>query len=102
MGFCEGGKIFFARAFKQQRQLSFKEAVMVFFEPLVLVQLLFNDRIALRLSFRGRHRTVAIADILGDVSLAANIRTRCFKNPFTLTRHVEQAASSVSSQRVDI
>jgi hypothetical protein len=27
---------------------------------------------------------------LGDVSLAANIRTRCFKNPFTLTRHVEK------------
>jgi hypothetical protein len=27
---------------------------------------------------------------LGDVSLAANIRTRCFKNPFTLTRHVDK------------
>ena len=49
---------------KQRRQLSFQEAVVVFFEPRVLGQLLFNGRIVLRLSFRGRHRTVAIADIL--------------------------------------
>jgi hypothetical protein len=27
---------------------------------------------------------------LGDVSLAANVRTRCFANPFTLTRHVHK------------
>jgi hypothetical protein len=27
---------------------------------------------------------------LGDVGLAANIRTRCFANPFTLTRHVHK------------
>jgi len=27
---------------------------------------------------------------LGDVSLAASIRTRCFANPFTLTRHVHK------------
>ncbi len=27
---------------------------------------------------------------LGDVSLAPNIRTRCFANPFTLTRHVHK------------
>ena len=35
---------------------------------------------------------------LGDVSLAANIRTWCFKNPFTLTQHVDkQQASGVST-----
>jgi hypothetical protein len=27
---------------------------------------------------------------LGDITLAATIRTRCFKNPFTLTRHVDK------------
>jgi hypothetical protein len=27
---------------------------------------------------------------LGDVGLAANIRTQCFANPFTLTRHMHK------------
>jgi Protein of unknown function (DUF3435) len=27
---------------------------------------------------------------LGDVGLAANVRTRCFANPFSLTRHVQK------------
>jgi hypothetical protein len=37
-----------------------------------------------------------------DIGLAANIRTRCFANALTVTRHVAQATPSISSCRTTI